>query len=90
MKSKQKPSGKIHRRYLLIEGAGKEEIEKVILDYIGILGWAKAAPFFVKSEKGTVLAVERGELESVRAAFEMAKGNVRVIRVSGTIKGLGN
>ena len=80
---------RIRRRYLLIEAKNKEEVEKVIIDYIGILGWAKAVPFFVETKKeGIVLAVERKSLNDVRAAFELCKENIKVIRVSGTLKGL--
>ena len=90
MKLKVKPSAKVKRRYILVEGAGKKVIEKVVLDYIGILGWARAAPVFVKeSKKGVVLAVERKEVDNVRAAFEISDKKLRVVKVSGTLKGLG-
>jgi len=69
---KLKPSAKISKRYLLIHGK-KEYIEKAILDYIGILGWAKAAPHFVKKTgKGYILAVSRKEIDKVRGAFAIA------------------
>jgi len=80
---------RIKRRYLLIEAPSKEIVEKVILDYIGILGWAKAIPQFVEHQNGIVLAIERKSLNDVRASFELTKEKIKVIRVSGTIKGLG-
>lgn len=84
---KLKASARPNRRYLLIQG-GKEDVEKTILDYIGILGWAKADPFFVESKAGkVVLAVEREELENVKAALSVGKETL-VLKVSGTIKGL--
>ena len=82
-----KPSARMNRRYLLIKGK-KEDIEKTILDYIGILGWAKAVPEFVRDEKGIVLAVTRESLTNIRAAFEISKTGIEIIRVSGTLKGL--
>jgi RNase P/RNase MRP subunit POP5 len=90
MKTKLKPSARVKKRYLLLSGAGKEEIEKAILDYIGILGWARAMPIFaeIKKEGNIVLAVERGELNNVRAAFEASQSKIKVMRVSGTLKGL--
>ena len=88
MKLKLKPSARINRRYLLLKAKNKETIEKVILEYIGILGWAKAAPFFVLEGNEIVLAIERKSLSDVRAAFEMTKEDIKVVRVSGTIKGL--
>lgn len=84
-------SEKIKRRYLLIEAGSRKEVESAILEYIGILGWARASPVFVEiknGKKGIVLSVDRAEVESVRAAFEASKSKIKVIRVSGTIKGL--
>ena len=89
---KIKASGKIKRRYLLIEAGSRKEIENAILEYIGVLGWAKASPVFVDLKKGNekiVLSVDRGEVENVRAAFEASKSRIKILRVSGTIKGLG-
>lgn len=89
MKLKSKPSQRIKKRYLFISGK-KEDIERAIIDYLGILGYAKASPIFVKSdskEGKVILAVARSEINNVRAAFELVK-SVKVLRVSGTIKGL--
>jgi RNase P/RNase MRP subunit POP5 len=95
---KIRASEKIKRRYLMIEAGSRKEIENAILDYIGILGWARASPVFVDikaSDKNTkneggriVLSVDREEVENVRAAFEAAKVKIKILRVSGTIKGL--
>lgn len=86
---KYKSSAKIKRRYLLIEGK-KCDVEKAIIEYIGILGWAKATPIFVhvKKEKKIVLSVDRKELVNIRAAFEASPYKIKVLKVSGTIKGL--
>lgn len=85
---KQKASARINRRYLLINGK-REEIEKAILDYVGILGWAKASPLFVKSVgKRQILAISRKEVNDIKAAFVIASGNLEVLKVSGTLKGL--
>jgi RNase P/RNase MRP subunit POP5 len=86
---KIKPSAKIKRRYLLLENTEKKEVEKIILDYVGILGWAKAAPLFVNLKGKLVLAVSRKELINVRAAFELSNSKAKILRVSGTLKGLG-
>ncbi len=92
MKLKQKASAKMHRRYLLISGVEKKLIEKIILDYMGILGYASAAPVFVNDknlgDENIILAVERKALENIRASFEMCNEKVKILRVSGTLKGL--
>jgi RNase P/RNase MRP subunit POP5 len=87
---KQKPAQRIKRRYILFENTNREEIEKIILDYLGILGWAKAIPVFVERKKGLILAVERKSVDNVRAAFEMCDNKIKIKKVSGTLKGLEN
>ncbi|MCH7568559.1 MAG: hypothetical protein IIA87_04010 [Nanoarchaeota archaeon] len=86
---KLKPSAKLRRRYLLISGR-KDDTEKAILDYIGILGWAKAAPVFVKKKGANyILAVNRKEIDRIRGALALSSDKIRVLKVSGTLKGLG-
>ena len=88
---KLKPSQQINRRYLLLEATSRKEIETAILDYIGILGWAKAAPLFVEANQGRekfILAIDRKLLNEVRAAFELSSSVIKLKRVSGTLKGL--
>ncbi len=89
MELKFKSSQRRKQRYLLLEAENKEEVQRAIVDYIGILGWAKAAPFFVKEDgKKIILAINRKEIDNVRAAFEVSDSNIKVLRVSGTLKGL--
>lgn len=86
---KGNPSEKIKRRYFLIKAISKEEVERAILDYLGILGWAKATPFFVKEDENEmILAIDRKAVNDVRAAFELSPANIKILRVSGTLKGL--
>lgn len=92
MKLKLKKSLRAKRRYLLLEARHRNDVEKVILDYVGILGWARAAPEFpnlfkYKTDK-IVLAVERKSLTEIRAAFEISNSEIKVLKVSGTLKGL--
>jgi RNase P/RNase MRP subunit POP5 len=84
---KLKPSARLNRRYLLIRGT-KENVETAILEYIGVLGWAKSAPAFLSHSGGCILAINRGEIVNVRAALALTKENIEVLRVSGTLKGL--
>lgn len=93
MKLKIKSSSRIKKRYILIETNKKENIEKAILDYIGILGFSKAAPVFVEpfnkiNSNNFILSVDRKELQNVRAAFELSQDKIKVLRVSGMLKGL--
>ena len=86
---KLKPSHREKKRYLLIEGkdATKEKIEKAILDYIGILGFAKASPQIIKKTGNKlVLAINRGSLNEVRASVLMSRKKLKIIKVSGSLK----
>ena len=87
MNAKLKSSQRIQRRYLLLE-ANKEVVEKALLEYLGILGWAKAVPVFVSGGKDLILSVSREELSNVRAAFELCSTPIKVRKVSGTLAGL--
>lgn len=88
-KLKLKASQRDNRRYLLLEETDNSKIERAVLDYLGILGFAKSAFMFVKKSKSkSVVAIKREELEDVRAAF--AFSGIKVEKVSGTLKGLGN
>ena len=85
---KTKPSAKIHRRYLLLSSTNKKQIEQIILDYIGILGWANAKPQFIKKSDKLILTIDRKALAPVRAAFELSPSKIKILKVSGTLKGL--
>ncbi len=78
-----RPSMREKKRYLLLEKASRKDVEKAILDYIGILGWGKTAPVFVKAN---ILAVNRKQLNEVKASLELAK--IKIKRISGTLAGL--
>lgn len=90
---KLKRTLQIKKRYLSIAAKNKESVEAAILDYIGMLGWAKASPVFVHSFKNNfpgkiILSVDRRALNDVRAALELSKEKIKILRVSGTLKGL--
>ncbi len=87
-KLKLKAAARDKRRYLLIDCNDNNKIEKAILDYVGVLGMAKAAYVKVKCVDGkTIGGVLRTELEKVRASLGFA--GIKVEKVSGTLKGLG-
>ena len=83
-----KPSHRENKRYLLIKGkdASRKNIEEVILEFIGVLGFAEASPqvVYLSSEK-IVLAVNRSAVEKVRTAFLMSGKDIRVEKISGSL-----
>ena len=87
-KLKLKPSAKDSRRYFT-STASSEQIEKAILEYLGILGSAKAAYLTVQDERilnKTIGSCKRESLNDVRAALTLCK--IKIDKVSNTIKGL--
>jgi RNase P/RNase MRP subunit POP5 len=85
-----KPSMREKKRYLLVKGSNlRENIEKSIFDFIGVLGMSKAGLEWIKSSSDSaVIAVNRGSVNHVRASFAVWPEKIEVKRVSGTLKGL--
>jgi RNase P/RNase MRP subunit POP5 len=85
-----KPSMREKKRYLLVKGKDlKENIEKAILDFTGILGMSKTGLEFVKnSADSAIIAVNRGSVDHARASLAVWPEKIEVLRVSGTLKGL--
>tara|TARA_Y100000034_G_C6727409_1_gene322073 strand:+ start:462 stop:740 length:279 start_codon:yes stop_codon:yes gene_type:complete len=85
---KLKPSAKDKRRYFLVK-ATNQKVEAAILEYVGVLGFAKSAYMKVSSKDfsgklvGSCLVKS---LEDVRASLAFA--GIKVEKVSGTLKGL--
>lgn len=83
-----KPSARDKRRYFLV-GANNAKVEAAILEYVGVLGFAKSAYMKVSSKdfKGkTIGSCLVKSLNDVRAALAFA--GIRIEKVSGTLKGL--
>ena len=84
------PTLRENKRYLLIECADPRNlVEKVILEFIGVLGYAEASVTFIESDKEkAIIAINREALNKVRAAFASSKEKIKLLRVSGTLRGL--
>ena len=75
-----------NKRYLLLKGKDlKKNVEKGILDGIGTIGASKTGLVWIKEN---IIAVNRESLDSVRACFAIWPEEIKVLRVSGTLKGL--
>ena len=83
-----KPSMREKKRYMLVHGKIRD-IEKSILDGIGVIGMSKTGLGWIKSGKeSAVISVNRGAVDLVRACFALWPEKIEVKRVSGTLKGL--
>lgn len=86
-----KPTMKENKRYLLIEGKDFLDAEKVILEFIGILGMAKAGLTWIKREKNrAIICINRDSINEVRASFAASPKEIKTSKVSGTLNGLKN
>ena len=84
-----KPSHRENKRYLLIQGkdVNKKNIEEIILEFIGVLGFASVSPNFIKIEKEKIiLAINRESLDKIRTSFLLSGKDIKIVRVSGSIK----
>ena len=82
-----KPSARERKRYLLLQGQNlKVNVEKSILDFIGVLGLSRAGLRWIKP---SVLSINRESLNHVRASFTVWPEKIKIVKVSGSIKGLG-
>ncbi len=83
-----KPSLREKKRYLLVRGR-IGDIEKAILEGIGVLGMSKTGLNWIKSDKkSAIISVNRNAVDSVRACFTLWPKELTVQKVSGSLKGL--
>ena len=85
------PSMKENKRYLLVKGKDFRNLEKVILEFIGVLGMSKTGLSWIKTENDyAVVCTNRDAVDSIRASFAASSKDIQVTKVSGTLKGLNN
>jgi len=86
-----KPSMKENKRYLLVKGKNlRQNIEKAILEFIGVLGMSRTSLSWIKSNKDSaIICINREMVDSVKASLTVYKEKMTVEKVSGTLKGLG-
>lgn len=79
------------KRYLLVEGKElRKNIEKSILNFIGVLGMSKTGLEFIKeSRDSAIISINREAVNNVRASLAVWNKKMEVKKVSGTLKGLG-
>ena len=85
-----KPSMRENKRYLLVKGKNlNKNIERAILEFIGLLGMSRTGLGWIKTGKDfVIISVNRGMVDSVRASFTVFSEKITVERVSGTLKSL--
>ncbi|MFH1291261.1 MAG: hypothetical protein ABIH79_01765 [archaeon] len=83
-----KPSARDKRRYFLVRTTN-EKVESAILEYIGVLGFAKSAYMKINTKdfpERLVGSCLTKSLENVRTALALA--GIKIENVSGTLRGL--
>tara|TARA_Y100000310_G_C20306993_1_gene634423 strand:- start:132 stop:419 length:288 start_codon:yes stop_codon:yes gene_type:complete len=87
-KLKLKPAVRDKRRYFLVKSSNSA-VESSILEYLGVLGFAKSAYMKVYTKDHPSFLVGsclRESLNNVRAALGFS--GIEIKKVSGTLKGL--
>jgi RNase P/RNase MRP subunit POP5 len=75
---------------LLIEGSDlKKNVEKAILDFVGVLGFSKLGLSWIdeKNDSG-IISINREMVDVVRASICVFPKKMEVKKVSGTLKSL--
>lgn len=79
------PSLKEKRHYLVIKPGNKEKLDKILIDFLGILNYARAGPQVIETRKEyTILSVITKYVKEIKAA--LAQSDFKCVGVSGTIK----
>jgi RNase P/RNase MRP subunit POP5 len=77
-----------NKRYLLVNGK-IEDVEKSLVEFLGILGMSKTGFLWIKHDKNQgIISINREMINETRAALCVWKDKISVERVSGTLKGL--
>jgi len=84
------PTMRENKRYLLIKCKNpRQVVEKTILEFIGVLGYAESGIKFIEADsEKAIIAINREALNKVRAAFAVSTEKISIVKVSGTLKGL--
>lgn len=87
-----KPSMRENKRYLLIEGKNlRENVEKAILEFSGVLGLKKTGINVIEEFKDYVIfSANRESVDLIRASVSVWPEKITVKKISGTLKGLKN
>jgi len=64
----------------------KKNVEKAILEFVGVLGLSKCGLSWIKND---IICVNRESVDSVRASLVVFPEKIEVLKVSGTLRGLG-
>lgn len=85
-----KPSHRENKRYLLLSGkdVNEENVKNCILEFIGVLGYAEVSPKFIKEKNKNILAINNKNVDKIRTSFLMSKKDIKIMKISGTIKKL--
>lgn len=81
-----KPSMRENKRYLLVKGK-ISDVEKAILDFVGVLGMSKVGLNWIRKGKDSaIISVNREAVNHARASLAVWPEKISVERVSGTLK----
>jgi len=72
------------RHYVIIKSMDVTKLKNILLDYLGIINYAKAGPKLIKLNDKIAISIERDFVNIVKVALSLS--NIKVLFVSGTLK----
>jgi len=75
---------KERRHYIIIKKTSENEIKNALMDFLGIINYAKAGPKIINLGDKLAISIERDFVNIAKTALMMSK--IPVLRVTGTIK----
>ena len=88
-----KPSARESKRYIFVRGKNPSaNVSKAVVEFLGVFGSSEASLKLIEKDdkNGTAIFIlNRKSLDKVRAAIVVFSERMEVVKVSGTLKGLG-
>jgi len=78
------PTLKEKRHYIIVKKEAESKIKDVLMDFLGIINYARAGPKLIAIEGKIAISVERDFVHMAKTALLLS--NIRVLKVSGTLK----
>jgi RNase P/RNase MRP subunit POP5 len=74
---------KERRHYIVLKKTDESKIKNILMQYLGILNFAKAGPKIINLDNKTLISIERDFVNAAKTALALSK--IDVIKVTGTI-----
>jgi len=84
MKMKLPSTLREKRHYIIVKKIEDVKIKNALMDYLGIINYAKASPKLIKLDDKIAISIERDFVHIAKTALLLSK--IPVLKVTGTLK----